>query len=288
MTTLKLGVLICLLQNYQQPLDITVHEGDGVEFFVTGTHDVYLTGNILMYVDDHGGFHENGNEDGEDYDLSPDEDELELDGDEESDELDDMDDPRITEIDSEEAAPKLVKGAEKKGRNKRSAEESEDDVPNLDSIISKSLKPEPATDGEQKLSKKQMKKLKNNAGAAVAAASAEAPAKKEPATPAPAAKDSPASSGKVDKKVQFAKNLEQGPTGSPKTQASSEAAKPEKPKSNIKVIQGVKIDDRKQGSGPAAKKGDKVGMRYIGKLENGKQFDGNPSYHFRWLEEQSV
>ena len=34
------------------------------------------------------------------------------------------------------------------------------------------------------------------------------------------------------------------------------------------------IDDKKLGKGPAAKKGSKIEMRYIGKLKNGKQFDG--------------
>ena len=41
--------------------------------------------------------------------MSPDEDELELDLDEdESDELDSLENPRVTEVDSEEEAPKLV------------------------------------------------------------------------------------------------------------------------------------------------------------------------------------
>ena len=35
------------------------------------------------------------------------------------------------------------------------------------------------------------------------------------------------------------------------------------------------ITDSKVGEGPAAKSGKKVGMRYIGKLENGKVFDSN-------------
>ena len=35
------------------------------------------------------------------------------------------------------------------------------------------------------------------------------------------------------------------------------------------------IDDKKLGTGPAAKKGDRVGMRYIGKLKDGKVFDSN-------------
>lgn len=179
-----------------------------------------------------------------DYDLSPDEDELDEDiSESEDDELDGMENPRITEVDSEEEAPQLVSDS-KKGK-KRGAE-------SLDSMI------EAAANGADKASKKDAKKLKKNDGQAVAAAQE----KKEP------------SSDK--KKVQFSKNLEMGPTGSPKVEEAKkaepkkEAAKPAGPR----TVQGVIIDDKKTGKGQAAKKGSRVEMRYIGKLKNGKQFDG--------------
>ncbi|GAA5973825.1 hypothetical protein JCM11641_003177 [Rhodosporidiobolus odoratus] len=38
---------------------------------------------------------------------------------------------------------------------------------------------------------------------------------------------------------------------------------------------GLEVTDAKEGTGPAAKSGSKVGMRYIGKLDNGKVFDSN-------------
>ncbi len=256
---------------------------------MSGTHTIYLTGNYVVPADSHNHDHEADSEDDE-YDLSPDEDEL--DDEEESDILDALEDPRITEVDSEEeeVAPKLVKAdkkankkaeikSEKKGKNKRAAEESEDEKPNLDDIMAKSLKPaDPATNGgEPKLSKKQLKKLKNNAGQAVEAAAENKTVKKEEP-----AKESP-SSAKGDKKVQFAKNLEQGPSGATKDTKTEQSAagkgevkkEDNKPKGSLgmKVIQGVKVDDKKLGSGRAAKKGDKVGMRYIGKLEDGKVFD---------------
>lgn len=117
--------------------------------------------------------------------------------------------------------------------------------------MAKSLKPEAGD--EAKLSKKQLKKLKKNNGEAAAKAAEEA-------------KDT----AKSDKKVQFAKNLEQGPTGS--TKATETAAASSK-SSGPKTVQGVKIDDKKVGKGPACKKGDKIGMRYIGKLTDGKVFD---------------
>ena len=238
-------------------MDITIGENERVYFKVTGTHTVFLTGNYVIPEDDgHNHHHEvyDSDED-EDYDLSPDEDELdlELDG-EESDDLDDLDDPRITEVDSDEEPPKLVAAAEKKGKNKRTADES-----SLDDLIAKSAKGAEAD--EPKLSKKQLKKLKKNNGDAVAAKTEET---KKEETPV-----------KSDKKVQFAKNLEQGPTGS--AEKAKAKAEPAKTALGVKTVQGVKIDDKKVGSGPAAKKGSRVGMRYIGKLVDGKVFDSNKS-----------
>lgn len=237
-------------------MDITIGENERVFFKVTGTHTVFLTGNYVIPEDDgHNHHHEvyDSDED-EDYDLSPDEDELDLDLEgEESDDLDDLEDPRITEVDSdEEEAPKLVAAGDKKGKNKRTADES-----SLDDLIAKSAKGADAE--EPKLSKKQLKKLKKNNGEA-AAAKTEEPKKEE--TPV-----------KSDKKVQFAKNLEQGPTGS----AEKAKAEPAKSALGVKTVQGVKIDDKKIGSGPACKKGARVGMRYIGKLVDGKVFDSNKS-----------
>jgi FK506-binding nuclear protein len=51
------------------------------------------------------------------------------------------------------------------------------------------------------------------------------------------------------------------------------AAKPEAKE----LSGGVKIQDHKVGSGPQAKSGDMVSMRYVGKLQNGKVFDSNTS-----------
>ena len=271
---------------------MTIGEDQTAYFKVSGTHTIYLTGNYVVPADrGHNHEHElyDGEDEEDDYDMSPDEDEFEYD--EESDELDDLEDPRITEVASEEEPPTLVKKDEiekkeesaKKGKNKRAREESDDEkIPpapaSLDDIMAKSLKPaEPATNGETKLSKKQLKKLKNNAGKAVDVAVEQKDIKKEDAA---AANDSPV---KSDKKVQFAKNLEQGPASSPATLKGDSKAKTDtdskkeetKPKASLgaKVVQGVKVDDKKLGKGPAAKKGSRVGMRYIGKLKDGKVFD---------------
>ena len=209
-----------MIQNWQQPLDITVGEHESVYFQVNGTHDIYITGNYVLPPDmDMSDEDEDDDYEGDelDYDLSPDDDELELESESEDDELDGLKDPRITEVDSdEEVAPKLVKAAEKKGKNKRQAE-SDDDEATLDALISKIKKAEtPATNGETKLSKKQAKKLKKNDGQAVTAAQeAREEGDSHPAT---------------RRKYNFAKNLEQGPTGSPKVAETKPEAKKEAPK----------------------------------------------------------
>ncbi|KAK4545030.1 hypothetical protein LTR36_003581 [Oleoguttula mirabilis] len=251
--------VICTLdpsKNYNQPLDITVGEDERVWFKVTGTHSIFLTGNYVEPAHASSHMHDHDDDDEDDYDLEPSDSELE----DEEDELDDM--PRITEVEEEEA-PKLVKAANKKptpaveakkASKKRSADD--DEPQSLDNLI--------ANQGEVKLSKKQLKKMKKNDGSAAAVE------KVDDKTEAP-------SSAKSDKKVSFAKNLEQGPTPTT-TPAKDGAADKDKPKatSGAKVVQGVTIDDKKTGTGPAAKSGDRVGMRYIGKLQkDNKIFDSN-------------
>ncbi|KAB8075758.1 hypothetical protein BDV29DRAFT_171453 [Aspergillus leporis] len=241
--------VVCTLdteKNLQQPLDITISEGEPVFFKVTGTHTIYLTGNYVIPTDEgRQPYDEEDEDDEDDYDLSPDEDELDLDElmgeDEESDDLDELENPRITEVDSEEEAPKLV---ETKGKNKRSAPADEEKP-----------KAKQVANAEEGLSKKQQKKLKKNNGDAAAV---------EPK------KD--AKEGKEAKKVQFAKNLEQGPTPSGNDKKPAEQTTGTL---GVKEVKGVKIDDKKLGKGPVAKPGNTVAMRYIGKLEDGKVFDAN-------------
>lgn len=141
--------------------------------------------------------------------------------------------------------------------------------------MAKSLKKEEAAaNGDKKLSKaekKRLKKLKKNDGEAAPVDSTTTEAKKE--------------TNGSEKKVQFAKNLEQGPTPSAAPPALAKAEKADKGKQagatsasiGVKEVQGVTVDDRKIGSGPAAKKGNRLEMRYIGKLDDGKVFDSNKS-----------
>lgn len=85
------------------------------------------------------------------------------------------------------------------------------------------------------------------------------------------------------KKVQFSKELEQGPTPSKNEKKEKKDKKEDKEEKSDKkfptktLLGGVVTEDRKVGQGPTAKSGNKVGIRYIGKLKNGKVFDKNTS-----------
>ncbi|KAI3618756.1 fkbp-type peptidyl-prolyl [Moniliophthora roreri] len=59
-----------------------------------------------------------------------------------------------------------------------------------------------------------------------------------------------------------------------KSEKRKEKAKEEKA-TERELPGGLKIKDSKIGTGPAAKKGQTISMRYIGKLQNGKTFDSN-------------
>ena len=264
---------------------------------MSGTHTIHLTGNYMMPLDEPTDLLDQADED--EYDLSPNEDELDgldalVGGDSESDELDDLDDPRVEEVDSEaDEVPKLIKDAEKKDVDKVSKKRSapSDDSDEETSVdLKKALaeqvqkeqaaKVEPATNGDtkklSKAEKKRQKKLKNNEGEA-----APAPAS-TPASDAtkPVKKEGQQPNGTAEKKVQFAKNLEQGPSSSPAaTKSNDTKSSDSKPATTGKVsnVQGVTVDVREEGSGPAARKGSRVEMRYIGKLANGKVFDSNKS-----------
>lgn len=100
---------------------------------------------------------------------------------------------------------------------------------------------------------------------------------------------------KNKKSVQFSDQLEQGPTGSTlveKKETKKEKKNSKKESASSKesskavdekkfptktLLGGVVTEDRKVGQGQAAKSGNKVGIRYIGKLKNGKVFDKNTS-----------
>lgn len=209
---------------YQQSLDITIAPEEDVQFVVTGSYAISLTGNYIQHPFDTPMIDEDEDEedeeeyDSDEYDLTPDEDEI-ID-----DELDDLEEASDVEnrievlIEKEEQKKK-----DKKSNNKRKQENEEEE--------------------------EQAQKTESNKKSKIAT-KAEKNATKE---------------AKKAKKVEFKKDLEEGPT-----------KKTQEPKTKA-LEGGIIIEDRVVGKGLQAKKSSKVGMRYIGKLKNGKVFDKNTS-----------
>ncbi len=118
----------------------------------------------------------------------------------------------------------------------------------------------PENDGKlSKKDKKKQKKLKAEDGKAIPTGEAGSTPSKKPesnaeGTPAKTADSKTEKKEKGDKK---------------KESASPTKGKPKELESGLKIL------DNKVGTGKAAKNGDMVSMRYIGKLENGTVFDSN-------------
>ncbi|AMD22090.1 HGL250Wp [Eremothecium sinecaudum] len=200
---------------YQQTLDLVISPEEEVQFVVTGSYRVSLSGNYVKHPFDDPELYDD-EEDDEDY---YDEEDSEVD----EEDLLDVEEASDVEAKIEELVEKDTAKKEKR-KLAASAEESK----------SKKAKKEPVE--QPKKEKKDKKKQK-----------------KEDST---------------EKKVEFKKDLEEGPSKKKETKG--------KPKTSV-LEGGIVIEDRVTGSGKAAKKGSKVGMRYIGKLKNGKVFDKNTS-----------
>ena len=62
----------------------------------------------------------------------------------------------------------------------------------------------------------------------------------------------------------------------PKKEDKKEAEKKKAGPAEVRTLDGgLKVQDHKVGSGPAARPGNLVKVRYVGKLQNGKIFDSN-------------
>ncbi|SCU78767.1 LADA_0A07470g1_1 [Lachancea dasiensis] len=210
---------------FQQTLDLVIAPEEEVQFVLTGSYPIHLTGNYVKHPFDQPQYGDEDSEedsedyDSEDYDLTPDEDEI----------LDDLEDVSDVEGRIEEL---VQQEQEQKSKNNKRKQE-----PEVEEEVA-----EVAPKAAKKAKKVESKK--------------EEPKKEE------SKKD------KKEKKVEFKKDLEEGP---------SKPAKEEKKPKTQALEGGIIIEDRVVGKGKAAKKGSKVGMRYIGKLKNGKVFDKNTS-----------
>jgi len=79
-----------------------------------------------------------------------------------------------------------------------------------------------------------------------------------------------ATEGGKDKKDKKKKNAEEKTAKS-----ASDGAEKKETNAERTIAGGIVIEDAKTGTGPQAKKGSTVRMRYVGKLTNGKVFDKN-------------
>ncbi|KAL5523922.1 hypothetical protein ACEPAG_8095 [Sanghuangporus baumii] len=223
------------------PLDLVINEDDEIEFEVIGKNAIYLSGNYITQPMDFPADEDDSDSDLHDTDYDSEVDTADLDEMEYDIEQDDS--HRFEEIKTDDE--KEAQRAEESSSKKRPRESHEG---------------ESGTDGEQKLSKKQLKKLNKklkaeNGKAVPGGGLKEEESKKEVPKGEKKEKDA-----KKEKKDEKKKSTENG--------AQKKGELKETPG-------GLKMKDVKVGNGKTAKKGDLVSIRYIGKFMDGKVFDSN-------------
>ncbi|KAJ1717910.1 peptidylprolyl isomerase fpr3, partial [Coemansia biformis] len=229
----------------QQSLDISLTEGEQITFETQGGNEVHLTGN---FIDDSLESSDDGDDESDDEgpdlsNVSP----------EELQELIDMgvvdpemllggdDDSDDQDYDSDDA--------EADGRIREITDEEEAE-----------LAREAAEAEEQPVKEVKIKKQ------------AEKAKKTEQAKKA----DKTEQTDKKRKALEAAKAVEEQDAKKAKKVAEDKKAAEAKKSTPVKELAGgVKAEIMKEGEGPGAKKGARVGMYYIGKLTNGKVFDKN-------------
>jgi len=232
----------------QAPVNFVLKYMDSYEFSVTGENAVYLTGHYCHVPPPQ--FGDDDSSDGSDYGEEFDSDDLS-----DEDEQDDQD--RFQELVQEaaSAAPSKKSKAAAKAAKAHTIPAAQIDDLSMDmddNTKTSSAKTAAATVNAgdvstEGLSKNQKKKLKK--------AQAQAGVKETPAAAAPAA---------AAPKAETA--------AAPKAETSASTKKASK---KTTLPSGLVYEDVKAGAGAAAKKGQKVSMRYIGKLQNGNIFDSN-------------
>ncbi|KAK8853036.1 hypothetical protein IAR55_003737 [Kwoniella newhampshirensis] len=132
---------------------------------------------------------------------------------------------------------------------------------------------------EEKPAKKALPATEVKPKKAAAVVSESKPAQKRKAD----AIESPAPKAPAESTEGLSKNQKKKLAKKAKTEETVEKPAPAAKKAETKAPQkrtlpsGLIIEDVKVGDGPVAKTGKRLGMRYIGKLTNGKQFDANTS-----------
>ncbi|OAQ33787.1 hypothetical protein K457DRAFT_106407 [Linnemannia elongata AG-77] len=258
----------------QQKLDVAFAEGEEITFSVTGDNVVHLSGNYLP---------DTGAQDGDEDDYDEDDDDMyggydqdddgnivisqgtkrlaDLIGDEDEDE-DSEDDPDFTGEDDEEDEDDSDDDDDEESSNPYAAqvegdeddsEEDEDDDEEEDDEENGGDDDDDEDDDDDDEDEDDSEDDEDEEPE---------PVKKEAA---PATKKQKVSE---EKAIPI----------KPKQEATPVKVKEEPKKAHKKTLpNGLVIEDTKAGEGARAKSGKKIGMRYIGRLENGKVFDKNTS-----------
>lgn len=226
-------------------MDITFVEGEEITFAVKGENIVHLTGNYVFNDDEE----EMGSEMESD-DESFDEEEF----------MKNLPEGVTPEEVRALLAQQEMSGSEIESDEEiESEEEEEEEVP----VVNKKRAAEPVK--EETPTKKQKAEAKKAEAKKVEAKKVEEAKKEEPKKK---------EAKKVEAKKEEAKKVEEPKKEEPK---KKEAKKVEEKKKITKLPNGLIIEDVKVGEGASCKSGQRVGMRYIGKLTSGKVFDKNVS-----------
>lgn len=227
----------------QQVVDLIISPDEDIAFVATGSYRIDILGNYVTHPYD---LSESGSEDYDSEDYS---DEYSS----EDEEVDELDEEDVDQEDDDEEKEELESEDESYYQDALEALEDASDIEEeLNNLIKEA-------NSKRKLA--QVEKIEDSD-------------KEEE-------KEEPKKSNKKQKKeksVSFKKDLEEGPSTkkvAKKEEPKKEAATP-KPKART-LEGGIVIEDRTIGKGKQCKSGNKVGMRYIGKLKKNekKVFDKN-------------
>ncbi|CAO3596918.1 unnamed protein product [Absidia cylindrospora] len=260
----------------QQLLDLIIAKDEEIAFSVEGQHTIHLTGNYLF--DDE----EEEYEDDEELDSD------EMDSDEAQLMLEGEDDEDDEDLDNEAILNSVPEGIDRaKVVAYLNGEIDSDDMMSdseeeIDESRIEEIEEEEEEEEEEEPAKPLTKKEKKAAAAAAAAAAKEEKPKEEkPLTKKE--KKAAAAAAAAAEKEQAAKQEKKRAADTQKEEpAKKQKTEEKKPKQQekkqvTKLPSGLIIEDVKVGDGANVKSGARIGMRYIGKLTNGKVFDKNTS-----------
>ncbi|KAG0297359.1 peptidylprolyl isomerase fpr4 [Linnemannia gamsii] len=254
----------------QQKLDVAFAEGEEITFSVTGDNVVHLSGNYLPDTGAHDGDEDDYDEDEDDMYGGYDQDDdgnivisqgtkqlADLIGDEDEDE-DSEDDPDFTGEDDEEDEDDSEDDSDEVSSNPYAAQAEGDEDGSDEDENDEENEEENSSDDDEDEDEDEEEEDDGEDD--------------EDDEPEPVKKVTPPASKK--QKVSEEKAI---PIKT-KQETAPVKVKDEAKKAHKKTLpNGLVIEDTKVGEGARAKSGKKIGMRYIGRLENGKVFDKNTS-----------